>query len=111
MEVAIVVLQLLLVIVFSMTSIRKIAGIEMDQRALSKHEHRIAVGFMEMVAVICLLLGFYYETLVMYGALMLVVLAIGRIRTHLRVTQTFREQLPTIFGGVFALILLFLVVS
>ena len=110
MEVTIVVLQLLLVIVFSMTGIRKIAGVEMYQKALSKHEHRITVGFIEMVAVICLLLGFYYETLVMYGALMLVVLAIGRVRTNLRVTQTFRELLPTIFFGVLALLLLFLVV-
>lgn len=106
------VLQGLLIAVFLMASVGKIAGSKMHKEGFDKWRlpqwFRVVTGFVELVGAILLIIGFWNNTSGIAGALLLGVTAIGGILTHVRVKDSMKDTVTIIVLGVLAFALLFL---
>lgn len=106
------VLQGLLAAMFVMAGMGKIFGSQMHKEGFKKWRlpqwFRVVTGLVEVAAVVLLIIGFWQEEFVLYGAGLLVAVGIGGVLTHVRVKDSVKNTLTITLFGVLALILLLL---
>lgn len=92
-----------------MAGIGKLVGTQMHVDGFTKWKlpqwFRFVTGLVETVAAVILILGFWKESLTIYGAVLLIIVAVGGIITHVRIKDSMKDMLPISILGLLALIL------
>ena len=104
------ILQGLLGAMFLMAGTGKVSGSNMHKEAFTKWGYpqwfRVVTGLVEIVAAVLLIFGYWYESVALIGAAMLVAIGIGGVITHIRVKDTFKDSAMIAILGVLAIVLL-----
>ena len=112
MEFGTLVIQVVLGFSFLMAGFGKVVGTQMHVEGFIRWRlpqwFRVVTGILELLASLLLLAGIFVAGWALYGAILLVAVGVGGVLTHLRVKDSFKETLPILVLGVFALILIFL---
>jgi putative oxidoreductase len=115
MEILSIVLQILLILMFLMAGLGKIIGSKMHIEGFNHWRlpqwFRVVTGIVEFAAAVALIIGFWEQSWVAIGALILGVTAIGGIITHMRVKDSLKQTFPIIFLGILSFILLIINIS
>lgn len=106
------ILQGLLIYMFLMAGLGKVAGSKMH-RVGFEHYHlpqwfRIVTGVVELIGVVFLIVGFWQYNFLIAGALLFGVVGIGGTITHIRVKDGFKETFMIVLLGIIAFLLLFI---
>ena len=101
MNIISIVLTILLAIIFGFTGIAKVLGIQKFKDNFT-HLHlpqwfRFITGVLEVLAVICLIIGFWQTSFLLMGSLLLVCIGIGGAISHARLKHPTKDVL-IIFG-------------
>lgn len=106
------ILQGLLIALFLMAGLGKIAGSQMHKEAFDKWKlpqwFRVVTGLVELAGAVLLIIGFWNATSGIAGALLVGVTAIGGVVTHVRVKDSMKETSTIFVLGILAFALLFL---
>ncbi|TQR21706.1 DoxX family protein [Psychrobacillus vulpis] len=106
------ILQGLLIAMFLMAGLGKIVGSQMHKEAFDKWNlpqwFCLVTGLVELTGAVLLIVGFWNTTSGIAGALILGTTAIGGVLTHVRVKDSMKDTIMIIVLGIFAFILLFL---
>ncbi|MBW3114651.1 DoxX family protein [Bacillus sp. MCCB 382] len=113
MTIFIWVLQGFLAAMFLMAAVGKLTGSSV-QRGVFEHLRlpqwfRIVTGLVELSGAALLVLGYWNETYIVTGSLILGVTAIGGMLAHIRVKDGFKDTSMIVLLGILAFILLYLV--
>lgn len=94
-----------------MAGVGKLFGMSVDSfsRWQLPQWFRLVTGLVETTAAILLIIGFWNESFILCGSVMLVLVAIGGFLTHVRIKDSFLDMLPILFLGFLALLLTLLV--
>lgn len=109
MEILVWTLQGVLALVFLNAGLGKIFGSKLHQETF-RHLRlpqwfRFITGLVETVAVVFLIVGYWYNEFVFWGALMITAVGIGGVISHIRVKDSFKVLSPIAFLGVLGLVL------
>lgn len=106
------ILQVMLIIMFLIAGLGKVAGSKMHREGFESWHlpqwFRVVTGVVELIGVVFLIIGFWQYNFLIAGALLFGVVGIGGTITHLRVKDGFKETLMIVFLGILAFLLLFI---
>ncbi|WRP04543.1 DoxX family protein [Rossellomorea aquimaris] len=113
MTIFIWVLQGLLAAMFFMAAVGKLTGSNMH-RGVFDHLRlpqwfRVVTGLVELTGAALLVIGYWQETFIVPGSLVLGVTAFGGMLAHIRVKDGFKDMFMIVFLGILAFLLLYLV--
>lgn len=110
MEIASIVLQSLLALIFLSAGATKIAGMQKHRDSFVSWRlpqwFRIVTGIVELAAAVLLIVGYWDPSWAAVGALVLSVVGIGGIVTHARVKDPLGQTIPIAALGIIAFVLL-----
>lgn len=113
MTIFIWVLQGLLGAMFVMAGLGKISGSKMHKEGFENWRlpqwFRVVTGVVELMAAIFLIVGFWKEEFVLYGAVIIVAVGIGGVLTHMRIKDSMKKMMPIGLLGILGLVLTLLV--
>lgn len=96
-----------------MAGVGKLLGMKMNVDLFTKWRlpqwFRLITGLVETIASIFLIIGFWSENYILYGAVILVFVGISGVLTHIRIKDSFKDMLPILVLGLLALLLAALV--
>ena len=102
-------LQGLLAAAFLMAGLGKVMGSQMHIEGFTKWRlpqwFRIVTGLVEVVAAALLIIGYWQEDLILYGALLIVATGIGGTLTHIRIKDSIKNVMPILILGILGVIL------
>jgi putative oxidoreductase len=101
------ILSILLIIIFGFTGIAKITGVQKFKDNFT-HLHlpqwfRLVTGILEVIAIICLIIGFWQKSFLLIGSLLLVCIGIGGAIAHARMKHSAKDILVIAILAVVAL--------
>lgn len=106
-------LQVFLALAFLMAGVGKLLGLKMHVDGFRKWRlpqwFRMFTGLVETIASALLIVGFWNESFILYGAIMLVFVGIGGVLTHIRIKDSFKDMLPILVLGLLSLLLTIIV--
>lgn len=112
MNIAAIVLQVLLGLAFLMSGFGKVSGQKMHVDNFVRYRHpqwlRVVTGLLQLVSVICIVIGFWTTSWAAVGGLLLTVIMLGAILTHIRIKDTMKNTFPAILLFILPLALLLL---
>jgi putative oxidoreductase len=113
MTIFIWVLQGILAAMFLMAAVGKLTGSSMH-RGVFDHLRlpqwfRFVTGLVELTGAVLLVIGYWNETYIGPGSLVLGITAIGGILAHVRVKDSFKDTFMIILLGILSFILFYLV--
>ncbi|KOS68007.1 hypothetical protein AEA09_05190 [Lysinibacillus contaminans] len=104
------ILQGLLALSFFMAGVGKISGTTMHTKNFDHWRlpqwFRVVTGLVEVVAALLLIVGYWQQTALLAGAVLLVATGFGGVLTHIRVKDSLKDTLPIAVLGILAIILL-----
>lgn len=102
-------LQGLLAAAFLMAGLGKVMGSQMHKEGFTKWRlpqwFRIVTGLVEVVAAALLIIGYWQQDLILYGALLIVATGIGGTLTHIRIKDSIKNLMPILILGILGVIL------
>ncbi|WP_241957833.1 DoxX family protein [Staphylococcus equorum] len=103
------IIQILLIAIFLMASTGKLKGSDMHKASFKKwgmpQSFRILTGTVELLAAILLIVGFWSQSSLIIGALLLVAVGIGGVLTHIKAKDTFKDTSMILILGILAIVL------
>jgi putative oxidoreductase len=110
-----IILQILLVLVFLMTSIMSIAGHKMQ---VENFEHlnlpqwfRVVTGWVQLVGVIALVIGLWYPSIAALGGLWMGVTMLGGFGSHIIAKDSMKQAMPALILAIIAFIITYINLS
>lgn len=112
MDILSIILQILLALMFLIAGFGKISGSKMHVENFNNLKlpqwFRVITGLVELVGAISLIIGFWEQSWVAAGALLIGVVAIGGILAHIRAKDSFKQTFPILLLGILAFLLLYI---
>ncbi|HWI47980.1 MAG TPA: DoxX family protein [Rummeliibacillus sp.] len=112
MEIVAFIIQGILLLVFALAGIGKVAGSEMHVENFEywrlPQRFRVITGIVEIAGAALLLMGYWMPNSAMAGALILGITGIGGIITHIRVKDSFKETSTILILTILSSILFFI---
>ncbi len=112
MEILAYVLQAILILMFALAGIGKVAGSSMH---VKNFEHwrlpqwfRVVTGIVEIVGAALLLMGYWTIDYALAGSLVLGITGIGGIITHMRVKDSFKDASTILSFAIISFIVFFI---
>lgn len=112
MDILSIILQILLALMFLIAGLGKLFG---SKTSVESFNHlklaqwfRVITGLVELVGAASLIIGFWEESWVPAGGLLLGVVAIGGIISHIRVKDSFKQTFTILLLGIIAFVLLWI---
>lgn len=107
MHIISIILTVLLILIFGFTGIVKVLGLQKFKDNFT-HLHlpqwfRFVTGILEVIAVICLVIGFWQKSFLLMGSLLLVCVGIGGAIAHARMKHGANDILVIAILAVLAL--------
>lgn len=106
MEWAVVVLQILLGLLFSISGLAKISGIKMHVEVFNHLRlpqwFRIVTGIIEFLSAASVLVGIWQTSWAAVGSFSLAIVAVGGVIAHIRVKDSFKQTFPILLFGIIA---------
>ncbi|PGS56397.1 DoxX family protein [Bacillus sp. AFS041924] len=107
-----IILQILLALMFLFAGLGKVFGskssIETFNHLQLPQWFRVITGLVELVGVASLIIGFWEESWVPAGGLLLGVVAIGAIIAHIRAKDSFKQAFTILLLGIIGFVLLWI---
>lgn len=101
-------IQGILILMFLMAGIGKLSGGKVYQNTFTHLRlpqwFRVVTGIIELVAALLLIAGFWKEDYAIFGALVIVITAIGGAFSHIRVKDGLKETFMIVLLGIIAAI-------
>jgi putative oxidoreductase len=115
MEILTYILLGILALMFLMAGFGKVTGSKMHVEAFTHWRlpqwFRIVTGIVELAGAVLLIVGYWFSTSAMAGALLLAITGVGGILTHIRVKDSFKDTAMILFLAILSFVVFFLYLS
>ena len=115
MEIVSIILQSLLILVFLMSGLSKLAGAKMQ---IESFEHlglpqwfRIITGLVQLAAAAAMIAGYWNPGWAAAAGLLLGMVAIGGLLAHIRAKDSFKQSFPIVILGILSFVVFLLRMS
>lgn len=113
MEIIEMILQGLLGLAFLFAGSGKLFGLQTHKESFENWRlpqwFRVVTGLVEAVAAIFLIIGYWIQEIILYGALIIIAVGIGGVFTHLRAKDSAKDIVPITVLGLLGLVLILLI--
>ena len=109
MDILTIILQIVLALMFLFAGLGKIFGSKVHIDGFNRWRlpqwFRVVTGLIELVGGAALIVGFWEESWIAAGSLVLGIVAIGGVLTHIRAKDSFKQTFPILLFGILAVVL------